>query len=133
MPANILIVEDETIVAMEIGLLLEDLGHRIAGFATDSGSALARADAGGIDLALVDIHLADGPTGVELGRRLAMQGIEVLFVTGNPTMIDCTDKNCVGAIEKPANDEVIAEAVLFALARKEGRNVSPPAQLRVFS
>ena len=132
MPAKILIVEDETIVAMEIGLLLEDHGHQIAGFATDSRSALEVARRGDVDLALVDIHLSDGPTGVTLGRDLAGLGVQVLFVTGNPTMIHAAP-GCIGAILKPADESVISHAVDYALARREGRNMSPPAQLRLLN
>ena len=61
--SRILIVEDEALVAMELGLLLEDMGHEVAGFATDSRMALENFCNSGIELALVDVHLADGPTG----------------------------------------------------------------------
>ena len=53
MTARILIIEDEAVVAMELGFLLEDLGHEVVGFATDSRSALTHAERGGLDLALV--------------------------------------------------------------------------------
>ena len=37
--------------------------------------------------ALVDIHLSDGPTGIDLGRELGQDlGVSVLFMTGNPGM-----------------------------------------------
>ena len=131
--SRILIVEDEALVAMELGLLIEDMGHEVAGFATDSRMAIDHAAAAGVDLALVDVHLADGPTGPEVGRRLAEQGISVLFITGNPTMIDREAHRAVGVLAKPADEHVIEDSVAYALSRREGRDMSPPAQLMVFS
>jgi len=132
-PARILIVEDETLVAMELGLILEDLGHQVAGIASDSRSALEKAGAETVDLAIVDVHLADGPTGPEIGRRLAAQGVSVLFMTGNPSMIGPVPSTIVGVMSKPTDERLIGNAVAYALACREGRDVSPPAQLRLLN
>ena len=131
--SRILIVEDEALVAMELGLLIEEMGHEVAGFATDSRMALDQAGADSVDLALVDVHLADGPTGPEVGRRLADQGVSVLFITGNPTMISGAVKTAVGVLAKPADESLISDAVRYALSRREGRDMSPPAQLMLLS
>ena len=131
MTARILIVEDEALVAMELGLILEDMGHEIAGYATDSFAALSQASRGQVDLALVDVHLADGPTGAEVGRKLAELGVNVLYITGNPTMISQTPAGVIGVLSKPADEGLIEKAVTYALARREGRSMSPPAQLRL--
>lgn len=131
MTARILIVEDETLVALELGHILADLGHEVAGVAASSQSALTHARSGSVDLALVDIHLADGPTGIEVGHQLAHQGISVLFVTGNPSMIRQGPTQVVGVLGKPTDERVIENAVAYALARREGRSMSPPAHLRL--
>lgn len=127
--SRILIVEDEALVAMELGLLMEDMGHEVAGFATDSRAALEQFRTAPVDLALVDVHLADGPTGPDVGRKLADQGVSVLFITGNPTMINGAADCAVGVLAKPADETVIERAVDYALGRREGRDVSPPAQM----
>ena len=47
------------------------------------------------DIAFVDIHLADGPTGVEVARRLSGEfGVTVLFMTANAKRIpeDCAGR-----------------------------------------
>lgn len=134
MTARILIIEDEAVVAMELGFLLEDLGHEIVGFATDSRSALAHAQRGGVDLALVDIHLSDGATGVKLGRDLAEKhGITVLFITGNPNMVGEDVTGPVGVLTKPIDDDAVTSAVNYAIARRMGPPPlpAPPAQLRL--
>jgi DNA-binding NarL/FixJ family response regulator len=131
--SRILIVEDEALVAMELGLLIEDMGHEVAGFATDSRMALDEARVVDIDLALIDVHLADGPTGPEVGRKLADQGVSVLFITGNPTMINDAGHCAVGVLAKPANENLIEDAIRYALSRREGLDMSPPAQLMLLS
>jgi DNA-binding NarL/FixJ family response regulator len=74
MTARILIIEDEALVAMELRFVLEDLGHEVIGSAADARTARNLVKETDVDLALVDIHLSDGPTGVELGRSLAQEG-----------------------------------------------------------
>src|SRR3954447_25809819 len=87
MTARILIVEDETLVALEMESILEDHGYCVAGIAADLNGALAFAD-GSIDLALVDLNLRDGLTGPEIGKRLANEHkAGVLFITANPRLL----------------------------------------------
>ena len=88
MTARILIIEDEALVAMELRFVLEDLGHKVVGVASTSKSAQNLARENEVDLALVDIHLSDGPTGISLGRELGQEmGVTVLFMTANPGMV----------------------------------------------
>ncbi|WP_296819491.1 response regulator [Brevundimonas sp.] len=127
MTARILIIEDEAVVAMELGFVLEDLGHEVVGFATESRSALRHAERGGVDLALVDIHLADGPTGVKLGKTLAQEfGVSVLFITANPGMVSGDVAGAIGVLTKPTDDRAVQAAVEYALARRMGPQLAPP-------
>ena len=88
MTARILIIEDEALVAMELRFVLEDLGHEVVGVATTAKGARDMAREIDVDLALVDIHLSDGPTGISLGRELGQDmGVTVLFMTANPGMV----------------------------------------------
>jgi|GEM_PF-2998509 len=59
MPAKILILEDEMLVAFEVEAVLGELGHEVVGIAPDMGTALSGAMRP-IDLALVDPNLRDG-------------------------------------------------------------------------
>ena len=70
MPTTILIVEDEFLIAVEMEAVVHDLGHESAGIADDMQSALAKAS-DAIDVALVDVNLADGATGPRIGEKLA--------------------------------------------------------------
>jgi DNA-binding NarL/FixJ family response regulator len=135
MTARILIIEDEALVAMELRFVLEDLGHEVVGTAADAKSARALAAETDIDLALVDIHLSDGPTGVGLGRELGQDlGVTVLFMTANPGMVHDGVAGTVGVLSKPSDERAVQTAVDYALGHRAGRPVTfAPPELRLFA
>ena len=129
MTAHILIIEDEALVAMELRFVLEDLGHEVVATVADAASALAIVRETDIDLALVDIHLSDGPTGVALGRELGQDfGVSVLFMTANPGMVRNGVAGTIGVLTKPTDERSVQSAVDYALGRRAGRSVmyAPP-------
>lgn len=134
MTARILIIEDEALVAMELSFVLEDLGHRVVGTAADAKTALSIVKENEVDLALVDIHLSDGPTGVELGRELAQEmGVTVLYMTANPGMVRNGVDGTLGVLSKPTEEHSLQTAVEYALHRREGRPVEyAPPGLQLF-
>lgn len=134
MPAHILIIEDEALVAMEMRFVLEDLGYEVVGTAATAQAARDIVHAGPVDVALVDIHLSDGPTGVELGRELAqVDGVSVIYVTANPGMLLDGVAGTIGVLCKPTDEVAVKNAVEYALHRREGRPEEPgPPELRLF-
>jgi DNA-binding response OmpR family regulator len=134
MTARILIIEDEALVAMELRFVLEDLGHEVAGVAADARTARNLVRETEVDLALVDIHLSDGPTGVELGRELAQEmGVTVLFMTANPGMVRNGVAGTIGVLSKPSDERAVQKAVDYALRRRTGEPVDKaPAELQLF-
>lgn len=124
---RILIVEDEVMIAMNLELILQDLGHEVLGPACDKKGALRSVDSATI--ALVDVRLADGATGPEIAEHLkTLHGVTVVFTTANPEAV-LTSKAAVAVLTKPYNDRAIAEAVVYAEARHEGREVVAPPML----
>lgn len=135
MTARILIIEDEALVAMELRFVLEDLGHKVVGVAATSRSAQDLARENDIDLALVDIHLSDGPTGISLGRELGEDmGVTVLFMTANPGMVRNGVAGAIGVLSKPTDEEAVQTAVDYALRRRTGEPVQyAPPSLQLFA
>ena len=130
MTARILIVEDEALVAMELRFVLEDLGYEVVGTAGDVRTARNLVRETEVDLALVDIHLSDGPTGVALGRELGQEmGVTVLFMTANPGMVRDGVAGTIGVLSKPTDEQAVQTAVEYALRRREGRppEYAPPS------
>ena len=134
MSARILVIEDEALVAMELRFVLEDLGHQVIGTAADARSARRLVQESEVDLALVDIHLSDGPTGIALGRELAQElGVTVLFMTANPGMVRNGVAGAIGVLSKPTDERAVQTAVDYALGRRAGRPVEyAPPELQLF-
>jgi CheY-like chemotaxis protein len=82
---DVLIIEDETFIAMDLEALVEGLGHRVLGVARTHTEALALARKKKPGLILADIQLADGSSGLDAVNELlnAFQ-VPVIFITAYP-------------------------------------------------
>lgn len=127
---QLLIVEDEILVACHLQDILEDEGYSVAGIAMDIGSAEQFLDRE-IDLALIDLNLRDGHTGPQIGERFSSNGVPVIFVTANPAQAVDSINSVIGILSKPTDEAVLVEAVNYALRRLEGKPVVPPKGLLV--
>lgn len=114
-PLRILVVEDEALLAAELELLIEDAGHQPVGVAASAREAIDLAARLRPDLAFVDVHLADGPTGIELARRLAAQ-VVVVFITANAKRIPEDFAGASGLIGKPYTESGVRAALRFLAA-----------------
>ena len=122
---KVLVVEDEALIAWSLETLLSDLGYECVGTAMSSAEAIFIAKDKHPDMALVDIHLADGPTGVELARALReLDGIPVIFMSANMGRIPDDYAGAVGAIGKPYTDQLVKTALAYV---KEGIFTPPPS------
>ena len=131
MTTRVLIVEDEMLVALELEMILEDLGYESVGIAADLGAAARYFDQQ-IDLALVDLNLRDGLTGPQIGERLGANGVTVLFVTANPKLLGNGIAGAIGVITKPTDEAMVKSAIEYALNVRQGRRAVPPPFLRLF-
>ncbi len=115
-----MIVEDEALLALELESEIEAAGHSVTGVATSSKSAIELVEADTPDMAFVDIHLVDGPTGVDVGRFLAERNIPYVFVSGNIKRIPDDFAGALGAIEKPYTVNGLQNALDYLVASIEG-------------
>lgn len=113
---NILIVEDEADVAQTLRELVEfdDRGHVVA-VAQELNGALAAADEHRVDVALIDIHLADLSTGYGVASELSGRGIRCIFVTGSEPPFPMPEL-ALGCIAKPCTVEAVQSALDAAAA-----------------
>ena len=81
-PQNILIVEDEPLIAMMLEDFLEVLDRAVAGVADSCASALAAIAGGGIDAAILDVNLRGGEKSTAVAEALAERGLPFIFATG---------------------------------------------------
>lgn len=78
---RILVVEDETLIAMLLEDMLEDLGYALAGAAHSVDSALELVKTVDIEAAVLDIEL-DNKKSWPVAEALAQRGIPFAFATG---------------------------------------------------
>jgi CheY-like chemotaxis protein len=81
-PTNILIVEDEPLIAMMLEDFLDILGKTPAGVADTVATALAVIAGGGVDAAILDVNLRGGETSWAIADALAQEGIPFVFASG---------------------------------------------------
>lgn len=82
---EVLIIEDEPIIAMDLEALLLDLGHHVTHTARTHREAMAAIALRTPGLVLADIHLADGSSGLDaVNEILASITVPVVFITAYP-------------------------------------------------
>jgi DNA-directed RNA polymerase specialized sigma24 family protein len=82
---DVLIIEDDTFIAMELETLVEGLGHRVLGVARTHAEALTLTKKKKPGLILADIQLADGSSGLEaVNELLTSLEAPVIFITAYP-------------------------------------------------
>jgi AmiR/NasT family two-component response regulator len=126
---RVMIVEDEALLAMELESEIEAAGHEVVALAADSKDAMQVAVSQSPDFAFVDIQLLDGPTGIDVGRFLAAQGVPYVFVSGNLKRIPDDFAGALGAIEKPYTANGLQNALIYVEAVMSGQAglTAPPS------
>jgi CheY-like chemotaxis protein len=107
---KVLIVEDESIVAMMIEDLIVDLGHDVVGVAGRLEQALSLAQELAIDFAIVDVNL-NGLHTYPVAEALKARGVPFVFATGygSAGLKDEWKKSPV--LQKPFQPEDLAHAI----------------------
>lgn len=72
---RILIVEDEALLALELEFEIEAAGHEVVAQAPSYKAAIDVIDRDEPEFAFVDIHLLDGPRGVDVGHYLDRKSV----------------------------------------------------------
>jgi DNA-directed RNA polymerase specialized sigma24 family protein len=82
---DVLIIEDEPMIAMDLESIVEGLGHRVTGVARTRGEALKAVSKEKPGLVLADIQLADGSSGLDaVNEMLGSFEVPVIFITAYP-------------------------------------------------
>jgi CheY-like chemotaxis protein len=133
---DVLIIEDEPLIAMDLKQILQSLGHRVTSIAQTRRDALKAAGKKAPGLVVADIRLADGSSGIEaVNEILATFSVPVVFVTAYPeTLTTGSRPEPTFLITKPFREEAvkaIVSQVLFFDQRAKPRSGAPPAAPRL--
>ena len=104
---RVVICEDDGVLAADVGALVEEAGHEVAGIFASARQALAviaRCDA---QVAIIDLGLADGDTGAEVARVAASLGMRVIILSGSSNVGHGLGATSYTYAQKPWGQSVI--------------------------
>lgn len=132
-PAQIMVVQDESIIAEDIKAMLEGLGYRVPALAFSGEEAVQKAGKTHPDLVLMDIVLNGKMDGVEAAEYLRTQHhIPVIYVTAyddEQTLRRAKITEPCGYILKPFDERQLHTAIELALYKHQReRQVRESAQ-----
>jgi len=120
---NILIVEDEPLIAEDISDLCQLNGYSVCGVAYRPLEALELLKKLKPNLVLLDINLEDSMTGIDIAERLRNKyAIPFIFLTSyadKKTLESAKDTNPLGYVVKPFNKEQLYSTIEIAWAQLE--------------
>jgi CheY-like chemotaxis protein len=114
---NVLIIEDEPIIAADIEGLVQDLGHTVDNIAATQTEAVKAATQIKPGIVLADVQLADGSSGIDaVSDILERYDVPVIFITAFPERLLTGDKpEPAYLISKPFRAENVKAAISQAL------------------
>ena len=115
--ADVLIIEDEPIIAMDLETIVRDLGHNVTSVAVTRDEAVAQALASRPGLVLADIQLADDSSGIDAVKDiLAEFAVPVIFITAFPERLLTGERpEPTFLITKPFQRSTVKAAISQAL------------------
>ncbi len=114
---DVLIIEDEPLIAMDIEEMVQSLGHRVVGTARTHKEAVAMFAKTQPKMVLADIHLADGSSGLEaVNEILASASVPVIFITAFPERLLTGERpEPAFLVTKPFNPDMVKALISQAL------------------
>ncbi|MCW6506924.1 response regulator [Lichenifustis flavocetrariae] len=114
-PLRFLVVEDEALLAMDLGMMIEDAGHHVV---AEAGCLreVQGLDVGiAPDVAFVDLHLAEGSSGLDVCAHIKQNWGDaiIVFVTANPRKLRVDHPGAHGVIAKPFSRNGIMSALRY--------------------
>ncbi len=122
-PTNILIAEDEKIIALDISNTLRRLGYGIAGIASSGKEIFTLLEKIVPDMIMMDIMLEGDMTGIEAATIISEKySVPVVFLTAltdEATLERAKTANSYGYILKPYDDKSLHSAIEMALYKSK--------------
>lgn len=114
---DVLIIEDEPLIAMQLEGLVSDLGHTVTGTASTHAKAIALFEEKPAGLVLADIQLADGSSGIDaVEELLRLKDVPVIFITAYPERLLTGERpEPTYLVTKPFSEDTVRAAISQAL------------------
>lgn len=118
MCGNVMVIEDETIIAMDLKGIVQIMGHDVTGIARTRDQAVDLANQRRPDLVLADIQLADGSSGIDAVHDIlsSLGDLPIIFITAFPERLLTGNRpEPAFLISKPYSEEQVRSAVSQAM------------------
>lgn len=139
-PMNVLIVEDEALLAMELEDLVGECGHHVIGWAPSESEAVSMINQYEPDLAFVDLQLQGGTSGLNVAEKCHGRKTCLVFITANRRLIPADFVGAAGVIEKPYRASSFRQCMAYlseaickpppVLLKPQDFNISPAYQTK---
>lgn len=124
---RIMVIEDESVIALDIISSLTRLGYDVAGTAASGDSALRKIQSSRPDLILMDIHLKGEMTGIDISEKVQSEfQIPIVYLTANAddsTFKQANQTEPYGYLLKPFEERELSIAIEIALRKHEKEQV----------
>ncbi|MFD1253994.1 MULTISPECIES: response regulator [Devosia] len=119
---EIMIIEDEPLIAMDIEQMVESLGHTVVSIARTHKEAVNLFNQTSPRMILADIQLADGSSGIDaVNDILNTHSVPVIFITAFPERLLTGERpEPTFLVTKPFNPEMVKALISQALFFDEG-------------
>lgn len=120
--ARVLVVEDESLVAMMLADMLEEIGCTVVGPVASCAGALRLLEGEALDLALLDVNLG-GETAYGVADALSRRDVPYIFVSGYGASGLDQDYAAAPVLAKPFQPATLARAIgeILALSTEKKR------------
>lgn len=124
---DVLIIEDEPLIAMDLEALVTGLGHSVTGIARTRNEAVVAIHKRRPGLVLADVQLADGSSGLDaVGDIVGDMEVPVIFITAYPEQVlTGLRPEPTFLIPKPFNQEtvrtIISQALFFDVRARRSK------------
>jgi len=114
---DIMIIEDEPLIAMDIENMVTELGHSVTGIARTKDEAVDLFDKSSPKMVLADIQLADGSSGIDaVNDILRTSAVPVIFITAFPERLLTGERpEPTFLVTKPFNPDMVKALISQAL------------------
>ena len=134
-PINLMLVEDERVVAFDLKNQLQAFGYRVGATVASGEQAVQRVAEVAPDLVLMDIHLEGAMDGVEAATEIqARHQIPAIYLPAfaeDDTLRRALDSRPFGYLVKPWDARELHASIQMALARRKAEVAVENSELRL--
>ncbi len=115
---NVMIVEDESIIALELAMIVEKAGYAVTRVSHTAEDAVNYAATERLDLVIMDVLLGKNGNGIDAAERInAIFSVPILFITGNRMLINEKDikniSNYIVMSKPPSEFDIVKNVKLL--------------------